>query len=102
MLIFTLLAARAPSTAETPAWLSLSLTNFLRRRSSCSHFEKSFSEYHFELQPRMTPSRKPTGCVFFPIFFFSCLLCTPSGLYAFGSIWLRERRRRPSRVKCAR
>src|ERR1022692_1662682 len=67
MLIFTLLAARSTSTAETPAWLSFSLTNFLRRRSSCSHFEKSFSEYHLELQPRMTPRRKPTGCVFCPI-----------------------------------
>src|SRR5215203_3148012 len=75
MLIFTLLAARSTSTAATPAWFSFCLTNFLRRRSSCSHFEKSFSEYHFELQPRTTPSRKPTGCVFCPIFrlLFSCL-----------------------------
>src|SRR6187455_2844687 len=67
MLIFTLFAARSTSTAETPAWFSFCLTNFLRRRSSCSHFEKSFSEYHFELQPRTTPRRKPTGCVFCPM-----------------------------------
>src|SRR5215510_3474316 len=67
MLIFTLLAARSTSTDDTPACPSFCLTNFLRRRSSCSHFEKSFSEYHFELQPRMTPSRKPTGCVFWPM-----------------------------------
>src|SRR5215470_15096653 len=67
MLIFTLLAARSTSTAATPAWFSFCLTNRLRRRSSCSHFEKSFSEYHFELQPRTTPRRKPTGCVFCPI-----------------------------------
>src|SRR5215831_18833311 len=67
MLIFTLFAARSTSTDETPACPSFCFTNFFRRRSSCSHFEKSFSEYHFELQPRMTPSRKPTGCVFCPI-----------------------------------
>src|SRR6185503_2435406 len=67
MLIFTLLAARSTSTAATPAWFSFCLTNFFSRRSSCSHFEKSFSEYHLELQPRTTPRRKPTGCVFCPI-----------------------------------
>src|SRR5436190_23103507 len=67
MLIFTLFAARSTSTEETPACPSFCLTNFLRCRSSCSHFEKSFSEYHFELHPRMTPSRNPTGCVFCPI-----------------------------------
>src|SRR5689334_10587804 len=67
MLILTLLAARSTSTPETPAWPSLDLTDFLRRRSSCSHFENSFSEYHFEVQPRTTPRRKPTGCVFWPI-----------------------------------
>src|SRR4029077_5527050 len=67
MLILTLLAARSTSTDDTPACPSFCLTNLFRRRASCSHFEKSFSEYHFELHPRMTPSRKPTGCVFCPI-----------------------------------
>src|SRR5678816_1862753 len=78
MLIFTLLAARSTSTAATPAWFSFCLTNFLKRRSSCSHFEKSFSEYHLELQPRTTPRRKPTGCVFCPIFRSILFLASPS------------------------
>src|SRR5204863_10083079 len=109
MLIFTLLAARSTSTAATPAWFSFCLTNLLRRRSSCSHFEKSFSEYHFELQPRTTPRRKPTGCVFCPIFLSILFLQAPSptkwerdGERASLLILIPERPPRPSRATCGR
>src|SRR5436190_12020858 len=67
MLILTLLAARSTSTEATPACPSFCLTNLFRRTSSCSHLGYSFSEYHFEVQPRMTPRRNPIGCVFCPI-----------------------------------